>query len=166
MGLDPTTVGDWLAGLDDDPIPLPWRGHVHYAPPPDAARGRRIAAFWAMSTVPSAERDLEALEKILAGKSWYSLAIGDETCEAIIEAGIPAPALEAMARICLVRWATGSEELARQALERERNRSTPAVEPEVASVEAPPKSRAGSGRKTLPRTASASRTRTAGTPTT
>ncbi|WP_419708057.1 hypothetical protein [Promicromonospora sp. NFX87] len=41
-GLDAGVVGEWLADADDAPIPIPWRGQVYYAQPPDGARGKRI----------------------------------------------------------------------------------------------------------------------------
>lgn len=117
-GLDAGVVGDWLAEADDAPIPLPWRGEVYYAPPPDGARGKRIAAYIALvNQKEPGQDDDKALRKILADEPLEALAIGRETYEQLVEAGMKGQALSRATNLCLIRWGYGSDEIARKYLE-------------------------------------------------
>lgn len=172
-GLDAAAVGEWLADLDDAPIPIPWRGEVYYAKPPDGARGKRIAALMALSRGEKGEDQAEGdsaetdrtMDEILQGESVEVLSIGRETYDALVDAGMPpkSQAMKRLSTLCLIRWAYGSDDIARNYLESFKDRS---AEPEPETPPAP-KSRARSGRKTSSSTASATRTRSrAGTRTT
>jgi len=163
MGLSAQEVGDFLAGLDDEPIPIPWRGGVYEAPPPDGARGERIWAYWAaLRSTPS---NVEAMEKALAGESVEDLMIGAETHAALRAAGIPGDALRRFRALCMVRWATGSDDAARRFIAslKAADEQDAGTEDEVKPA---PKSPAGSRRRTSRSTASGSRTPKAGTRTT
>lgn len=158
-GIDPGVVGDWLADADDAPIPLPWRGEVYNAMPPDAARGKRIAAFLALSNGSDAPSD-EALAEVLQGESEAVLAIGRETHDKLKAAGITDLALSRATTLCMLRWGYGSDSVARFYLQ---SVTAPAkTEPETPKA---PKSKAASRPRTSRTTGSARKTPRAGSPT-
>lgn len=170
-GLDAGVVGEWLAEADDAPIPIPWRGKVYSAPPPDGSRGKRIAALLALSRgekkaaedeapaegAEAAEADDDGTaEAILQGEPIEVLALGRETYDQLVDAGMrpDGKAMKRISTLCLIRWGYGSDDIARGYLAR----ATAADKPEPETPKAP-KSRARSGPKTSRSTGSANGTR-------
>lgn len=159
-GIDAGVVGDWLADADDAPIPLPWRGEVYHAPPPDGARGKRIAAYLALNRAGD-EADEAAMEEVLQGEPLGVLALGRETYDALTAAGMKGDAMRRAQTLCIIRWGYGSDDVARLYLES----VTKPAEPEPETPKAP-KSKAASRPRTSRPTASARKTPRAGTRTT